>query len=632
MDVQTAGHLAVVFLVTPYVLARLASNVWDSFLLLWTVLFLINTFKGHELSSEAIVPILSSIAIYELCSRFNYDSRLVGDCELVGHFVAISALVRTLYSKACHSSQKHHVKHTAAKASLLMGSAAILFVTPYGQQTFVIPLASVLLVSLALDFVRPVEADLITMYLSIAINIFLSCFWYYPGEMNTAISSYIAGNLSVQAVAMSTATLLGLLLSMLVAKVFCTAVRIDNAKTSTRTIIQTLSLLQGLGIVFFPVSRALVNKDFISFILSLVLTAPFLILALTTYWVLIILVSSYFAAWALEHGRWSRIWARKVFHFAVVFMFVPPFLYPALSGLHQFHDPHQREALMAFVHLSLGGAICLFVLVEYLRLSLCPKLLLPLSAYFAQFVVPSDLCTTQSSLSTVGTSYTNHADVTADSVLITHLSLLTAVTSSLFLVTVTQQSVDARSQALLSCTGLVTVGLSDAAAAMVGSTWGKRRWMMRGSLSFGFREITGKNLSGEGRPPVDLDDNSKSKNDHALDSKRSRKTYLGTLAGWTTMVSTYAMLFLFTPLPDPNALRFVDIFKAGAHLCVVAGITMLAEVGFEGNDNLALPWVCVVAHLQSLRYAQWCEYLLSAAVSQWFLVSQSRNSNVSSNS
>ena len=158
---------------------------------------------------------------------------------------------------------------------------------------------------------------------------------------------------------------------------------------------------------------------------------------------------------------------RKVFHFMMVAMFLPL----------TYVDP-------AFVSLALAVVLALFLLLDLLRASQLPPLSRPLASFLAPYVDGRDLR---------GPVVVSHIFLLIGCAIPLWLSLgsLPRTSSSnggvgggMF----TGWELPAREVAMVS--GVVCVGLGDAAASLIGRRYGHRKWLwgggksLEGSLAF----------------------------------------------------------------------------------------------------------------------------------------------------
>ncbi|KAH8887452.1 hypothetical protein GQ53DRAFT_749933 [Thozetella sp. PMI_491] len=158
---------------------------------------------------------------------------------------------------------------------------------------------------------------------------------------------------------------------------------------------------------------------------------------------------------------------RKVFHFMMVAMFLPSV----------FIDP-------AFVALALSLMLAIFLLLDLLRASQLPPLSKPIAAFLTPYVDGRDL---------------------RGPVVISHIFLLIGCAIPLWLSLAAVPRIGAgyltgwetptRDVSMVS--GIVCVGLGDAAASLIGRRWGHRKWLwgggksLEGSVAFGTAAFVG---------------------------------------------------------------------------------------------------------------------------------------------
>jgi dolichol kinase len=219
----------------------------------------------------------------------------------------------------------------------------------------------------------------------------------------------------------------------------------------------------------------------------------------STIWILMIVVFIYFADWAMIHWNLSKNHGRKLFHALVVLMFAPVMWH---------------ETLLNFTSLSFGGACCIFVLLEYVRLYVFQGRLKAINQYFDMFISGNELQQKKR-------------------LIVSHTSLLVGCSTTIWLWTVNTQY-----DKILAYMGLISLGVGDAMAAVVGSLYGKKTW------------------------------------------KQSRKTYLGSISAFISMLVFSSIIIAIDPAVSFSSWRKVII------TCLVLTV---AEVMLDGNDNFTLP-------------------------------------------
>ena len=174
-------------------------------------------------------------------------------------------------------------------------------------------------------------------------------------------------------------------------------------------------------------------------------------LALSVYWVAIIIIG------LAVVFRLSPVYEvdtrRKVFHFMMVAMFLPTI----------FLDP-------TYIALALSLMLAIFLLLDLVRASQLPPLSKPIAAFLTPYVDGRDL---------------------RGPVVISHIFLLIGCAIPLWL---SLASLPRTGQGMLSgwevptrdvsmVSGVVCVGLGDAAASLIGRRWGHRKWLWGGGKS-----------------------------------------------------------------------------------------------------------------------------------------------------
>ena len=258
---------------------------------------------------------------------------------------------------------------------------------------------------------------------------------------------------------------------------------------------------------------------------------------------------------------------RKVFHFMMVAMFLPL----------TFVDP-------AFVALALAVVLALFLLLDLLRASQLPPLSKPLASFLAPYVDGRDL---------------------RGPVVVSHIFLLIGCAIPLWLslgsLPRTSSSnggvgggmfagweLPAREVAMVS--GVVCVGLGDAAASLIGRRYGHRKWLwgggksLEGSLAFALAVFAGLaaahgwlRLGGWSLPPPPP---------APLSSAAYTSDNAATAAADAATPTTMAVGAAYEPWA-------ATLTKTGA-CATMASLTEAVLTG--GNDNVIVPvvlWTCV---------------------------------------
>lgn len=279
-----------------------------------------------------------------------------------------------------------------------------------------------------------------------------------------------------------------------------------GAGTAVRMVAFQFVLLLVLANWAWPLLTSGLKADPFDWLMSLVMYHsgdPIYLAFIVAGWVAAIGAFSYAAArLSCRQPPLDRVSCRKIFHALVLVMFIPVHYYPPLR---------------TFLTLSLGGAICLFTLVEFLRLRLLPDQLASFSDYFALFLVSAD----QKSWNKMLTS---------------HLTLMVAIALPIISRPMMQKFGDHHHLEQLELLGLVTVGLGDAIAAVVGVRYGKTKW----------RDYCSKSVE-------------------------------GTSAAFISM-----------------AMLMIGLSGFDLNMMIVLALSSLSEVFFAGNDNLTMPMYAIV--------------------------------------
>jgi len=174
-------------------------------------------------------------------------------------------------------------------------------------------------------------------------------------------------------------------------------------------------------------------------------------LAIATYWI-IILIFGLVVVFRLK-DIYEVDTRRKVFHFMMVAMFLPA----------TYVDP-------AFAALALAIVLAVFLLLDLLRASQLPPLSKPITYFLAPYVDGRDF---------------------QGPVVISHIFLLIGCAIPLWLTLgslprtgtgyLTGWELPTKEVSMVS--GVVCVGLGDAAASLIGRRWGRRKWLWKGGKS-----------------------------------------------------------------------------------------------------------------------------------------------------
>lgn len=448
---------------------------------LMSVCSLLNNFKLNN----AVIPLLAS-TVLTICS--DRGSAATRHCVSVGIALSYQASIRPLLAKLVN------VKWQSIDIALFL----LICVSFVGIDDTAFENLKVTTISMtAYVFSKNLGIDEREI-----VAFALSCASFGLLSMNGPFE-----DVAFQCLGMSIVALFAILGS--VAMTFVAAV-LFGFESLLRRLVGVLFLVVNILLAFFPICKALTGTNFVLFVVQILENDAWLILGAVLYWVLVIATSSLFAFVAFNKLHWSRIWCRKIFHFAIVAIIVPALFAPALYP---------------FLVLSLGGVVCVFSLLEFGRIVLFPEPLRFISSYFRMFLVESE---------------SQHGE---SCVIMAHFSLIVACMVPIWLKVAAPHFVDASFASLYEGTlfpflGVLTVGISDSSAAMVGSTWGKWKW------------------------------------------PGQSKTFLGSIAGF---VSLFLSLVLLSRHEE----------RAWGRLLVASLITSLSEVFVTGNDNFTLPVVFV---------------------------------------
>ena len=242
-------------------------------------------------------------------------------------------------------------------------------------------------------------------------------------------------------------------------------------------------------------------------LLGLFLKDRYFFFYLAIVWILLIIFFILIADWSMNRLKLSKNHGRKIFHFMVLVMFVP--------GL-------REESVVHFTALSFGGALCLFLLSEFLRVYVLLGTYHKLNEYFDMFISGDE------------SSKRSH-------IIVSHMSLLVGCGLSIWV-----WSINPHLDKIVAYLGLMTLGVGDSLAAIIGSIFGKRKW------------------------------------------SKSKKTYLGSFSAWIGMICFYGLCMLLDTTITLNCISKVIL---------TCFCTVIAEVTIEGNDNFILPFFSLVVYL-----------------------------------
>lgn len=233
----------------------------------------------------------------------------------------------------------------------------------------------------------------------------------------------------------------------------------------------------------------------------------FLAVPVAVVWVIIIVIFVFIADWMMTNWQLSKNHGRKIFHVMVVVMFVPVMWHPTL---------------LRFTSLSFGGACCIFVLIEFIRVYIFQGRLRAINQYFEMFISGNELQQKKR-------------------VILSHTSLLVGCATTIWI-----WSVNTHYDKSLAYMGMISLGVGDAMAAVIGSLYGQRRW------------------------------------------KESRKTYLGSIAALISMI-VFSLVIIAIDANVP--------FSSLNKIITTSIALILAEVMLEGNDNFSLPLFGAIVYM-----------------------------------
>ncbi|RYR68346.1 hypothetical protein Ahy_A03g014836 isoform B [Arachis hypogaea] len=173
----------------------------------------------------------------------------------------------------------------------------------------------------------------------------------------------------------------------------------------------------------------------ILWVLSFVLSDPFKRLSLCIYWVCVICLSVLYVYDISKNSRVERILLRKYYHLLAVLMFVPALIL-------------QPE----FLDLGFGAALAIFLTLEIIRI----WRIWPLGQPIHQFM----------------NAFTDHRD--SDFLIVSHFSLLLGCALPIWL------SSGYNDRPLAPFAGILSLGIGDTMASLIGHKYGVLRWSKTG--------------------------------------------------------------------------------------------------------------------------------------------------------
>jgi dolichol kinase len=291
-------------------------------------------------------------------------------------------------------------------------------------------------------------------------------------------------------------------------------------------IFMTILLLQ-ITLFIWPLYIIIIGHNPLKWFVNLFAINRFLGIYYSLFWVLTIVFTVWFASFVSERYDVSKIIRRKIFHVLVIVMFLPAVI---MTG-----------SAHGFVIYAMAGALAVFVLIEFFRNYSLREELNFIQSYFDHFLLDK------------GKKHeSNHNIITS------HISLLLAVGSSVWFYALLleepleqEYSIPRKYLELIPYLGLITVGVGDSMAAVIGSLYGKRKW------------------------------------------PSSNKTMLGSLAAFVSMLLSAVFVEMVILRDNQNELKKNEWII----LICTFGFTTLAEVFIDANDNLFLPIYCIVMYI-----------------------------------
>jgi len=307
----------------------------------------------------------------------------------------------------------------------------------------------------------------------------------------------------------------------------------------TRVLVTSIIIVVILLTFTFPIIKSKINGNLLLWFGNLMFTPIYIYASMA--WCCIIAFSITIAV--IARKQMSKTCTRKVFHLAVVVMFSPAIVI---------------SSLLSFLSLCLGGALCIFIIVEFIRCFVlanvtalstvkgtCFDSLKSLTATFDEFMNSFE----------DGNSITSPQFAFYKPIIFSHISLLLGVASTIwiycrFIATESHITANDDTRKVLLFLGLATVGVGDAAASVFGSLYGVLRW-------------SGK-----------------------------KKTLIGSFAAFISMC-LYSLVMLYA----------MDIFTLRTTVCVILtmALTALAEAFTTENDNIYLPMYSTIIFLSTLE-------------------------------
>lgn len=270
-----------------------------------------------------------------------------------------------------------------------------------------------------------------------------------------------------------------------------------------------------------------------------------LVVKMCVFWSILISLTVRFSSYLSSLNGLKKTIIRKLFHLLAFLLFTPALLLE----------------LHSFLCLSMGLVLCLFILLEFLRVYV-----------FADFA--SDTTSSYITLSADYFTWFAHKKELQqrNGVVLSHVTLLSGCAYSIYLFTLLlphMRSSDASTShngalrvlalRLLPYLGIVSVCIADSLASVCGSLWGVKKWR-----------------SGGGR------------------------TVLGSVAAFLGMLTTCVALLIaeyYLHCSNNFALSLHERLKLLMIVVVVSVVTTLAEAFTLENDNLVLPYCSSCSYL-----------------------------------
>lgn len=366
-------------------------------------------------------------------------------------------------------------------------------------------------------------------------------------------------------------------------------------------------------------------------------------LIITIYWVMIIIITIYIAYYSAVYLKWPTTCIRKIFHFLIVILFIPAMfptmlivqiINPTNELLLQFIRDNNENHLLNYLIFCIAIAFIIFVSIEYIRL-----LLLSTSTtlhhnhnilsrircnidYYMSLFLHSITISQYNNTNINNNDDNNNLIIIVNGFQSAHISLLigcgsTICLSSIFITIFNHNNYEStntthtltsnpyyyqcqynhhyhdnnqdkyqynRSKELLLFSlfpylGLITIGIGDAFAAIIGSIYGKSKW----NRSF----INKKGI---------------------LEYSRTNRTYIGSIACFLSMCvsSLYIILihhyYYQYHLISYYSIKINDIIQISIIICITMLLTTLLEAYTQENDNIILPLYAIIMYLSISAY------------------------------